>query len=128
MTIKIVASFTDAWIETCYGMCVTDIVSSRPSRTRGLKQKESQTRGNGIGSRPSRTRGLKLVLNVQAVREIRSRPSRTRGLKHRLRRPAADSPVASFTDAWIETQTDEPENPAAESRPSRTRGLKQADT
>ena len=58
----LVASFTDAWIETDKAAEAGDAIRSRPSRTRGLKQltmEDGETYGM---SRPSRTRGLKLQL------------------------------------------------------------------
>ena len=77
-----VASFTDAWIETCHTKQQWPKQLSRPSRTRGLKPVNDHLGCVNLWSRPSRTRGLKLDVN-NALR--------------------TNSDVASFTDAWIET-------------------------
>ena len=50
-------------------------------------------------------RGLKLPAQRSLPRIFLSHPSRMRGLKHeRIKSTAKDPGVASFTDAWIETE------------------------
>ncbi len=80
----VVASFTDAWIETVvYGSGINKKMS-HPSRMRGLKQTGRKTR-NAVSGVASFTDAWIETLK-QLFRNFRER-------------------VASFTDAWIETKS-----------------------
>ena len=77
-----VASFTDAWIETTEGMSTEQILESHLLQMRGLKPKIQH----------------KLYITPQ------SHLLQMRGLKHKkITLIGVQQLVASFTDAWIET-------------------------
>ena len=57
-----VASFAEAWIEILIPRLIRILLSSPPSRRRGLKSSFVYTFTNRIPSPPSRRRGLKLLI------------------------------------------------------------------
>ena len=58
-----------------------------------------------VSSRPSRARGLKPSDKVFFGKQDNSRPSRARGLKHSADPELVRAIFASITGAWIETLT-----------------------
>ena len=76
-----VASFTDAWIETISVFCDEESVVSHLLQMRGLKRAIMETETTGSASHLLQMRGLKLILIILVICPL----------------------VASFTDAWIET-------------------------
>ena len=77
---------------------------SRPSRTRGLKQLGFARRDACGSSRPSRTRGLKHIMltKILEINRVASFADAWIETNMRLDRPI-NTKVASFADAWIET-------------------------
>ena len=120
----LVASFTDAWIETWSSIRGQEPARSRPSRTRGLKHRGH--RGNSKGGVASftdawiETRQLTSSTAASCVASFTDAWIETLLCCTTLLR----SPVASFTDAWIETVVGVNNPLVLLSRPSRTRGLK----
>ena len=79
--IAIVASFTDAWIETsCCSTCRL-LLLSHPLRMRGLKRSRQHWELTKDQSHPLRMRGLKPFEMARLLNNILSHPLRMRGLK-----------------------------------------------
>ena len=77
-----VASFTDAWIETSSSYVWTSSIQSHLLQMRGLK----------------------LYQPAKICRIIKSHLLQMRGLKPQKEKKRKVEVVASFTDAWIETE------------------------
>ena len=98
---------------------------SRPSRTRGLKQRNARARCTPVASRPSRTRGLKLALLRVRERGVQVASFADVWVEtSRARRPRRHRRVASLADVWVETSTTTAPTRRRPPRPSRTRGSK----
>ena len=99
-----VAPFTGAWIEILPQARSRPVMSSLPSRERGLKSyKAFECRATMSGSLPSRERGLKYRGNRDRRGGNRSLPSRERGLKFDEQTGFLGVlDVAPFAGAWIE--------------------------
>ena len=100
----IVASFTDAWIETFIASITSRSRLSHLLQMRGLKRLCRLSRERGKKSHLLQMRGLKPILTI--VWHYRQK-------------------VASFTDAWIETAYFSAANFEAASHLLQMRGLKQ---
>ena len=99
-----VASFTDAWIETIRNKIKKNCCTSHPLRMRGLKPFALRWTCYARQSHPLRMRGLKLISGKISIPWDLSHPLRMRGLKQLTRSECVGlNYVASFTDAWIET-------------------------
>ena len=99
----IVASFTDAWIETLKSTLKVRRSESHLLQMRGLKHRWYAGSGFRGRSHLLQMRGLKLVCD-HTVKEINaSHLLQMRGLKLTDLMQLEQCEVASFTDAWIET-------------------------
>ena len=99
-----VASFTDAWIETCSIAFFWLSVWSHLLQMRGLKQPSSGAPASSLLSHLLQMRGLKLSASTRNSGGTSSHLLQMRGLKPE--KPSLNLRaclVASFTDAWIET-------------------------
>ena len=123
-----VASFTDAWIETYFRSREQYLKTSHLLQMRGLKQRTNPFHTERARSRIFyrcvdwnyscwwcwfavwwshllQMRGLKLRLRRKVSLLPWSHLLQMRGLKRFIRLPLTIDAVASFTDAWIETET-----------------------
>ena len=98
-----VASFTDAWIETKCILRWSSWKMSHLLQMRGLKLHALVSFLLSRKSHLLQMRGLKLISNWIKIINFVSHLLQMRGLKRKAILQGKQNRVASFTDAWIET-------------------------
>ena len=102
-TLRKVASFTDAWIETFNPEFDHIGYQSHLLQMRGLKRYDALNMPEYLGSHLLQMRGLKLMRLKLLPKWLMSHLLQMRGLKLDITNFIKNVCVASFTDAWIET-------------------------